>query len=98
MSKYKELFNALKLENEAAGEQEIRKTGNTESGKQVKPENSKAGKTSVPAKKAEEKQVSLGVKVAESRRRFWVGQAKLQGMTISEVIISALSKKFGEPD
>lgn len=45
-----------------------------------------------------DKPVNLGIKIAESRRRHWVGQAKLQGVTISEVIIDALSKKFGEPE
>jgi predicted HicB family RNase H-like nuclease len=45
-----------------------------------------------------EKQVNLGIKINESRRRHWVGQAKLQGITISEVIIEALAKKFGEPE
>ena len=44
-----------------------------------------------------EKQVNLGIKIDESRRRHWVGQAKLQGITISEVIVEALNKKFGEP-
>lgn len=45
-----------------------------------------------------DKPVNLGIKIAESRRRYWVGQAKLQGITISQVIIDALSKKFGEPE
>ena len=49
-------------------------------------------------KTASEKQVNLGIKIDESRRRHWVGQAKLQGLTISEVIIQALTKKFGEPE
>ncbi len=45
-----------------------------------------------------EKMVNLGIKIDESRRRHWVGQAKLQGITISEVIIEALTRKFGEPE
>jgi len=45
-----------------------------------------------------DKPVNLGIKIAESRRRHWVGQAKLQGVTISEVIIEALVRKFGEPE
>jgi hypothetical protein len=49
-------------------------------------------------KEVSEKQVNLGIKIAESRRRYWVGQAKLQGITISEVIIEALTKRFGEPE
>lgn len=85
MSKYKDVFNARKLEKETSGNEEIQKTRQMEIQKKEE-------------KKVEEKAVNLGIKIAESRRRFWVGQAKLQGITISEVIIEALSKKFGEPD
>lgn len=85
MSKYKEVFNARKLENENSGNEEIQKSSQME--------------IQTTERKAEEdKPVNLGIKIAESRRRFWVGQAKLQGITISEVIIEALSKKFGEPE
>lgn len=77
MSKYKDVFNARKLEENSSGNPEIQKS-------RSKTEN--------------EKQVNLGVKIDESRRRHWVGQAKLQGITISEVIVEALSKKFGEPE
>jgi hypothetical protein len=77
MSKYKDVFNARKLEDKSSGNMEIQKSGN---------------KTEL------EKQVNLGIKIAESRRRFWVGQAKLQGVTISEIIVEALSRKFGEPE
>jgi hypothetical protein len=78
MSKYKDVFNARKLEGDkSSGNMEIQKSRN---------------------KKEAEKQVNLGIKINESRRRHWVGQAKLQGITISEVIIEALVKKFGEPE
>jgi hypothetical protein len=43
------------------------------------------------------REVNLSIKVAESRRRHWVAQAKLQGTTLTAVIIEALSEKFGEP-
>lgn len=85
MSKYKEVFDARKLENEKSGNKEIQK------GREM--EIQKDGKAD-----GRQKPVNLGIKVAEYRRRFWVGQAKLQGVTISEVIIEALSKKFGEPE
>lgn len=65
-----------------------------------KKEKEKSGNTEIQKsgiKEASEKQVNLGIKIAESRRRHWVGQAKLQGVTISEVIIEALTKRFGEP-
>lgn len=85
MSKYKDVFNARKLENEESGNDESQKSRKMEI-----QENEKV--------KAGEKPVNLGIKIAENRRRFWVGQAKLRGITISEIIIDALSKKFGEPD
>ena len=84
MSKYKEVFEARKLDNEESGNKDIQKSR--------KMEIQKDGKGS-----GSDKPVNLGIKVAERRRRFWVGQAKLQGVTISEIIIDALSKKFGEP-
>ncbi len=85
MSKYRDVFNARKLENEEFAEEEIQKSRQMEIQKDGK-------------ENAGEKPVNLGIKVAEYRRRFWVGQAKLQGVTISEVIIEALSAKFGEPE
>jgi hypothetical protein len=78
MSKYKDVFNARKLEDDkSSGKMEIQKSRN---------------------KTEPEKQVNLGIKIDESRRRHWVGQAKLQGITISEIIVEALTKKFGEPE
>lgn len=85
MSKYKDVFNARKLENEESGKEETQKSRQMEIQKDGK------GKSG-------EKPVNLGIKVAEYRRRYWVGQAKLRGITISEIIIEALSKKFGEPE
>lgn len=85
MSKYREVFNARKLEKKKLPNEVNQKDGNMEI--------QKGGKT-----EGENKLVNLGIKVAEKRRRFWVGQAKLQGITISEIIIDALTKKFGEPE
>lgn len=82
MSKYKEVFNVRDRE----------KSKKADSQKDGSLEIQKSGN-----KRNDERQVNLGIKIAESRRRFWVGQAKLQGVTISEVIIEALSKRFGEP-
>lgn len=85
MSKYKDVFNARKLENAQSGNNEIQKS--------IQLEIQKDGK-----RNDGDKPVNLGIKVAERRRRFWVGQAKLQGVTISEIIIDALSNKFGDPE
>jgi hypothetical protein len=45
-----------------------------------------------------EKMVNLGIKTEEYKRRYWVGQAKLKGKTISELIVNALTKELGEPE
>lgn len=65
-----------------------------------KVENQKSDNTENQTKKdkpAADKLVNLGIKVDVARRRHWVGQAKLQGLTISEVIIEALENRFGLP-
>ena len=67
----------------------------------TEPENQIAGlpdnqKTSPPA--PEEKQVNLCVKVPESLRRHWAIQAKIQGVTMTAVMVEALTERFGKPD
>ena len=46
----------------------------------------------------DEKQVNLCVKVPESLRRHWAIQAKIQGVTMTAVMVEALTQKFGLPD
>lgn len=46
----------------------------------------------------EEKQVNLCVKVPESLRRHWAIQAKIQGVTMTAVMVEALTERFGKPD
>lgn len=99
MSKYKDVFNARKIENESAETKEVQKSRNPQIQKDVNPATRKSGKGKPVVKKPEnDKLVNLGIKIGESRRRFWVGQAKLRGITISEIIIEALSKKLGDPE
>lgn len=67
----------------------------------IEPENQMPGKpdsqtTSPPA--PEEKQVNLCVKVPESLRRHWAIQAKIQGVTMTAVMVEALTERFGKPD
>jgi hypothetical protein len=50
------------------------------------------------ASQSEEKQVNLCVKVPESIRRHWAAESKRQGVTMTDVIIEALTQKFGLPD
>jgi len=47
--------------------------------------------------KVREEDVNLTVKVPKSRRMHWAAEAKRSGVTLTEVICEALSKRFGEP-
>lgn len=47
--------------------------------------------------KVSEPDVNLSIKVSISRRRHWAAEAKRQGITLTAVILEALSQKFGEP-
>jgi hypothetical protein len=72
--------------------------------RETEPENQKAIKTEdqrsgLPDKESEfEQMVNLCVKVPISQRRYWMSKAKEQGITVTSVIIEALTQKFGEPD
>lgn len=55
-----------------------------------KPENQKI--------KEPEKEVNLCIKVPESLRRHWAAEAKRDGITMTEVMVGALIKRFGKPD
>lgn len=46
----------------------------------------------------QEKEVNLCVKVPQSLRRHWAAESKRQGITMTEVIVQALSDRFGTPD
>ncbi|NEU81981.1 hypothetical protein [Nostoc sp. UIC 10630] len=45
-----------------------------------------------------EQMVNLCVKVPISQRRYWMSKAKEQGITVTSVIVEALTQKFGEPE
>ena len=72
--------------------------------RETEPENQKAINTSdqisgLPSQEPELSQmVNLCVKVPISQRRYWMSKAKEQGITVTSVIIEALTQKFGEPD
>jgi hypothetical protein len=51
-----------------------------------------------PDNQIKEKQVNLCVKVPESLRRHWAIQAKIQDITMTDVMVEALTQKFGLPD
>lgn len=48
--------------------------------------------------KNKEEGVNLCVKVSPHLRRYWAAQSKLRGKTMTEVMIEALKREFGEPD
>ena len=43
-------------------------------------------------------EVNLCVKVKRSLRQHWAAEAKRRGITMTSVIVEALSEKFGTPD
>jgi hypothetical protein len=51
-----------------------------------------------PDSQVKEKQVNLCVKVPESLRKHWAIQAKIQDITMTDVMVEALTQKFGLPD
>ena len=44
-----------------------------------------------------EKEVNICIKVPISKRRYWMSKAKQEGITVTSVIIEALTQKFGKP-
>lgn len=61
--------------------------------------NTEDQKTGLPKPEPElEQMVNLCVKVPISQRRYWMSKAKEQGITVTSVIVEALTQKFGEPD
>ena len=62
-----------------------------------KPDNQAAGLPEI-SDLVKEKQVNLCVKVPESLRRHWAIQAKIQDITMTDVMVEALTQKFGLPD
>lgn len=72
--------------------------------RETEPENQKAINTEdqisgLPEEAPEfEQMVNLCVKVPISQRRYWMSKAKEQGITVTSVIIEALTQKFGEPE
>ncbi|HEY9878151.1 MAG TPA: hypothetical protein V6D29_06825 [Leptolyngbyaceae cyanobacterium] len=65
---------------------------------QEQKESQLSGKPDDQITKQPEKQVNLCVKVPESHRRYWAAMAKLQGITMTDVMVEALTQKFGLPD
>ena len=68
----------------------VGKEVNTDVGKTV---NAESGK----AVNAEDKPVNITIKVPRKSRQYWTAQCKLQGVTMTEVLVQALTERFGLP-
>jgi hypothetical protein len=66
-----------------------------ENQKIIEPDNQTNGK---PEQEEAEQFVNLCVKVPLTQRRYWMARAKEQGITVTSVIVEALSQKFGLPE
>ena len=89
MSKYGELIKQARKPDD-------QKTTQPENQLSVKPENQKTRKPDVADDQAEDL-VNLCIKVPKILRQHWSAEAKRKGITMTEVIISALRSEFGEP-
>ena len=49
------------------------------------------------AAKAEDPTVTFTMNVRKSHRQWWAGQAKLKGLTMTDIATEALIKAFGLP-
>ncbi len=79
-----------------AREPEDQITSNPNNQKTSKPD-TQITRTESEHTRVEEKEVNLCVKVPKSLRQHWAAEAKRQGTTMTAVIISALTAKFGKP-
>lgn len=77
----------------------IKKGREQDKSKEVKDQNSKAVNTNVgkEVNTEEEKPVNITIKVPRKSRQYWTSQCKLEGLTMTEVLVEALTKRFGEP-
>jgi hypothetical protein len=82
----------------------IQKAREQENQETRKPDNQISDKPGDPITKrseaevVKEKEVNLCVKVPESLRRHWAAESKRQGVTMTEVMVTALEAKFGKPE
>lgn len=74
----------------------IKKAREPETQETIKPDYHKTRQPETTAEPTEP-EVNLCVKVPVSLRRHWSAEAKRTGVTMTSVIIEALSARFGEP-
>ena len=86
MSNYKDIIKKGREEekSEQPKEQKKQKAVNTVSGKTVKNDGGNDP-------------VNITIKVPRKSRQYWTSQCKLEGLTMTEVLVEALENKFGKP-
>lgn len=97
MSKYGAIIAEARKPIGAKSKKEASISGKEENQKTRNNANQKSTKAKVASGAVKEEEVNLSIKVALRRRRYWMGQAKLKGETLTEAITNALSKRYGEP-
>lgn len=75
----------------------IKKARQPEKKETSKPDDQKYSKPET-SEEPTEPEVNLCVKVPLSLRRHWSAEAKRSGVTMTRVIIDALTARFGEPE
>jgi hypothetical protein len=79
-------------------EQQEEKAGKPVSKQPNKQVNKQAGKLALKKTSSPESLVGVTIKIPENKRIWWNVQAKLQRTTVTDAIIEALDKRFGEPN
>ena len=105
-SKFAGLAEAKLRELEGEGQGEENQSERIEEKKARKPAKKSSSKlthkkaSNIAKNKASPQRSIVGVtiKVPEEKRLWWSIQAKLQRTTLTEAIIAALDKRFGEPN
>lgn len=83
---------------EIALEQPKKKAEKSVSKQTSKQVNKEAGKLALKKTNSPENLVGVTIKIPEDKRIWWNVQAKLQRTTVTDAIIEALDKRFGEPN
>lgn len=80
MSGYSDIIKKGRAEEK---QEKNQKEVNTESGKAVKDDRGN-------------NPVNITIKVPRKSRQYWTSQCKLEGVTMTEVLVEALEKRFGK--
>lgn len=77
---------------------EVGKKVSTESGKTVNNADCRSGEDSLDGKKdVDDSPVNITIKVPRNLRQYWTSRCKLEGVTMTQVLVEALIERFGKP-